>query len=292
MHAIVRPEEGRTDIYLGIDEATLELKNWWRLLETDARPTADVLAPADAVLLGYDAALIEQREEVGELLWIPEIETELRVSGILRATGSQDDGFFYVPLATAQAKFGLPNQLTAVQIRLTDPSLAPAIGDRLEAMFPSAQVIRMEELLGSMMALLASARALIYAIVSVVVVVSAVGVLNTVLMSIFERTQEIGIMRATGAGRLDVFGLIWTETVIMALAGGAGGLLLTVVGAPLVEKGARKFVPMVPTESVLQFEPKAAVLCVLVVLAIALVAGVYPALRAAAGRTMDALRTE
>jgi len=292
MQAVVRPEDGRTDIYLGIDETTLELKNWWRIEGTDSRPTAELLEEPDAVLLGYDAALIEKREQVGELLWVPEIETELKVSGILAPTGSQDDGFFYIPVRTAQSKFGLEGQLTAVQIRLTDPSLAPEIGDKLEAMFPSAQVIRMEELLGSMTALMGSAQALIFAIVLVVVVISAVGVLNTVLMSVFERTQEIGILRATGAGRGDVFTLIWTETLLMALAGGVGGLALAVVGAPLVEKGIRRFVPMVPAGSVLQFEPRTAVICVLVVLGIAVVAGAYPALRAATGRTIDALRTQ
>lgn len=292
MQAIVRPEDGRTDIYLGIDDATLQLKNWWRLDGTDTRPTADLLKGPDAVVLGYDAALIEQREAVGELLWVPEIESEFKVSGILAATGSQDDGFFYVPLKTAQEKFSHTGQLTAVQIRLSDPALAPEIADRLETMFPNAQVIRMEELLGSMTALMGSAQALIFAIVIVVVMISAVGVLNTVLMSVFERTREIGILRATGAGRTDVFSLIWTETLLMALAGGAGGLLLAAVGGPVVEGVIRKFVPMVPPESVLQFEPRTAVLCVLVVLGVAIVAGTYPALRAATGRTIEALRTE
>ena len=292
MQAIVRPEDGRTDIYLGIDDATFQLKNWWRLDGTETSPASELLGEPDAVVMGYDAALIEQREEVGELLWVPEIESEFKVSGILAATGSQDDGFFYIPLKTAQGKFGRGEQLTAVQIRLSDPSMAGEIGDKLETMFPNAQVIRMEELLGSMTALMGSAQALIFAIVIVVVVISAVGVLNTVLMSVFERTREIGILRATGAGRTDVFSLVWTETLLMALAGGAGGLLLAAVGAPVVENVIRKFVPMVPVESVLQFEPRTAVLCVLVVLGVAIVAGTYPALRAATGRTIEALRTE
>jgi len=292
MQAIVRPEDGRTDIYLGVDEKTFELKNWWRINETDEQPSAALLKNPDSLVLGYDAALIEKREETGELIWVPEIETELTVSGILAPTGSQDDGFFYIPLKTAQEKFGHGDQLTAIQIRLTDPSLAPEIGDKLENMFPNAQVIRMEELLGSMTALMGSAQALIFAIVMVVIVISAVGVLNTVLMSVFERTREIGILRATGAGRTDVFTLIWVETLMMALAGGVGGLGLAAVGAPLIEKVIRAFVPMVPAGSVLQFEPKTAVICVLVVIGIAVVAGGYPALRAATGRTIDALRTE
>lgn len=292
MQAIVRPEEGRTDIYLGIDEETFRLKNWWELKLPGGQPDGSLLNQPHAVVLGYDAALVEMREEVGDLLWVPEVDMELQVTGILEATGSQDDGLFYIPLRTAQEKFEQQGHITAVQIRLEDPRRAGEIGDLLEDMFPNAEVIRMEELLGSMKVLMGSAQALIMAIVMVVVTISGVGVLNTVLMSVFERTREIGIMRATGAARTDVFSLVWLETLLLALAGGIGGLGLALVGAPLVETVVRRFVPMVPAESVLRFDPQAAVLCILVVLGIAVVAGGYPALRAAAGRTMDALRTE
>jgi len=99
-------------------------------------------------------------------------------------------------------------------------------------------------------------------------------------------------MRATGAGRLDVFSLIWTETLLMSLTGGAVGLGLAAGGAPLVEAVVRRFVPMVPPGSVLAFDGRAAVLCILVVLGVAVVAGAYPAFRAATGRTIDALRTQ
>lgn len=292
MHAVVRPEDGRTDIYLGVDRRTFELKNWWRLQKTDQAPTEAVFPQKNSLMLGYDAALIEKREEIGEKIWVPEIESEFVVSGFLEPTGTQDDGFFYIPLETAQEKFGLHNKITAVQVRLTDPTRAAEVADALEAAFPNAEIVRMEELLGSMTALMGSAQALIFAIVLVVVVISAVGVLNTVLMSVFERTREIGILRATGAGRLDVFSLVWMETLLMAVVGGVSGLALAGIGAPLAEKVIRQFVPMVGKESVLVFEPKTAVICMLAVLGIAVVAGGYPALRAASRSTIAALRTE
>ncbi len=193
MHAIVRPEDGRTDIYLGIDERHLQLKNWWRTGEGVA-PTGDLLNGPDAMVLGWDAALIEKREEIGEKIWVPETQSEFTVTGILEPTGTQDDGFFYVPLASAQERFDRAGKVTAVQVRLTDPALAAETADKLEEMFPGAEIIRMEELLGSMTALMDSARALIFAIVAVVIAISAVGVLNTMLMSVFERTREIGVL--------------------------------------------------------------------------------------------------
>jgi putative ABC transport system permease protein len=291
MHAIVRPEDGRTDIYLGIDDEHLALKNWWRM-EDGEKPGEQLLASEDSLLLGYDAALIEKREEAGEKIWVPEIQSEFTVTGILEPTGTQDDGFFYVPLDTAQERFGLEDQVTSVQVRLTDPSLAAEVGDRLEERFPGAEIIRMEELLGSMTALMDSARALIFAIVAVVIAISAVGVLNTMLMSVFERTREIGVLRATGAGRLHIFGLVWTETLALTTFGGIVGLGLAAVAARGVEAVIKRFVPLAPQEAMVHFDPRAALICVLAILAVGLVAGIYPSLRAANIRTIEALRAE
>lgn len=291
MHAIVRPEDGRTDIYLGINEEHLALKNWWRLNDGE-RPGGNLLESDDALLLGWDAALIEKREEIGEKIWVPEIDSEFTVTGVLQPTGTQDDGFFYVPLRTAQERFGLEDQITSVQIRLTDPSLAAEVGDRLEQQFPGAEIIRMEELLGSMTALMDSARALIFAIVAVVIAISAVGVLNTMLMSVFERTREIGVLRATGAGRLHIFGLVWTETLALTALGGIAGLALAAVAARGVEAVIRRFVPLAPQEAMTHFDPRAALICVLAILGVGLVAGIYPSLRAAGIRTIEALRAE
>ena len=291
MHAIVRPEDGRTDIYLGIDERHLQLKNWWELAD-GSKATGELLSEPDSMLMGWDAALIEKREEIGEKIWVPEIESEFTITGIFEPTGTQDDGFFYIPLATAQERFDLAGSVTAVQIRLTDPALAPQIGSELEAMFPGAEIIRMEELLGSMTALMDSARALIFAIVAVVIAISAVGVLNTMLMSVFERTREIGVLRATGAGRAHIFGLIWTETVALTVFGGVVGLVVAALAARGVEAVIKSFVPMAPKEAMTHFDPRAALICILAVLVIGLVAGIYPALRAAGVRTIEALRSE
>lgn len=291
MHAIVRPEDGRTDIYLGIDEEHLRLKNWWELQVGDELD-GSLLAREDALLLGWDAAVIEMREEVGDRLWVPEIESDFTVTGILEPTGTQDDGFFYIPLATAQERFDLHEQITGVQIRLTDPTIAAAVGDELEAMFPAAEVIRMEELLGSMNALMDSARALIFAIVAVVIAISAVGVLNTMLMSVFERTREIGVLRATGAGRLHIFGLVWTETLALTMAAGVAGLGLAALSARGVESVIKRFVPMAPQDAMASLDPRAALICMVAILGVGLVAGIYPSLRAANIRTIEALRSE
>ncbi|MFO7675052.1 MAG: FtsX-like permease family protein [bacterium] len=282
MSGIVRPEEGRTDIYLGIDSSMLALKNWWKL---EGRFPA---AP-DEMMLGHDVTLIEL-SNVGDEIYVPEMDRTFRIVGALEPTGTEDDGFFYVTIETAQEMFEHPGELTALSIRLTDPDLAAVASAKL-AGIEGAEVITMAELLGTMMTLMGSAKTLLLSIVLIVIVIAALGVLNTVLMSVFERTREIGVMRATGASRWHVFGLVWLETVVLSLLGGAGGLGLALVGARVIEGVIKRVLPLAPRGSVVALEPGTFLLVLGFVLGIGLVAGFYPALRASRQRPVEALRS-
>ncbi|MBI3944473.1 MAG: ABC transporter permease [Armatimonadetes bacterium] len=317
MSAIMRPDEGRADVYFGIDERTFDLKNWWKIIKVKKDPRElqdnweklaadpanlmsrrefiETMKDPDSVILGFDASLIEL-SSVGDEIYVPEADRAFKVVGVLAPTGQQDDGFFFVSLKAAQQIFRKPDQITTVQIRFSDPTKANAITEELEKI-PGAEVIAMGELLGTMQSLLGSARTLIFSIVFVVIAISALGVLNTVLMSVFERTREIGVMRATGAARGNVFQLVWVETLLMVGIGGAVGLGMAVAGAQVIEgviKGAMARMDMLAgvKGSVIAFEPRIFVLCVLFILAVGVVAGIYPALKASKARPIEALRAE
>jgi len=283
MSGIVRPEEGRTDIFLGVDSTILKLKNWWKL--KGAFPTKP-----NEMVLGYDVTLIEQ-SHAGDQIYVPEKDATFDVVGELAPTGTEDDGFFYIPLATAQDMFDHPGELTSIMIRLKDPADAPVVAAKLGTI-KGAEVVTMGELLGTMMNLMGSAKALLLSIVLIVIVISALGVLNTVLMSVFERTKEIGVMRATGAAQAHIFGLVWLETLMLSLLGGIGGLGLALVGARALESLVKRFLPLAPKGSVIALEPSSFLLIMAFVLGIAVVAGFYPALRAARAKPIEALRSE
>jgi len=112
-------------------------------------------------------------------------------------------------------------------------------------------------------------------------------------MSVFERTREIGIMKAVGASRVDIFKLIWLETVIICSLGGAGGIVAAVVGGNFIEKVIRAVMSKagyVPAGQIVHFTPQLIIGCFLGAIVLGVLSGIWPAYRASSMRPVDAIR--
>ena len=124
-------------------------------------------------------------------------------------------------------------------------------------------------------------------------IVAALGIVNTLLMSVLERYQEIGVCKAVGASEGDLVVLFLAEASMIGLWGGLGGLLLGRRG--LLRPGSRRqrlrprSGATAPLE-VFAFPPWLLAGTVLFAVAVSVVAGVYPALRAARVDPIEALR--
>src|SRR5580700_5764676 len=118
MATVPRPSEGRTDLWVGVDDSIRPLKPWWKM-----KPGSTWFLGDDSVILGAEAAVTELRK-IGDPLYSPETGRTFRVCGILERSGTSDDSQFFVPLRTAQSMFHQEQRLTAVAIRLKDPSPA------------------------------------------------------------------------------------------------------------------------------------------------------------------------
>lgn len=276
---------GGIAMYMGILKSYLDLKPWaafraggWFSSET-----------ADEVIMGYEVAELEQRS-VGDEIFVPRTEKVLKVAGIFERTGTQDDGIIFVPLATAQATFGLPGKITGIGIKLKDLShLAEFEEDLYDE--PAIQVVSMAQVKGTIFNLMSSAKMLANSIAVVAIVIAAIGVINTVLMSVFERTKEIGVMKAIGASRLDIFRLIWMETTVVCVAGGLIGSLLAVAGSALVEQIMVGMLPYAPSGQLVLISPTLVISALVGTVVMGLVAGIYPAFRAASMRPVEAIRS-
>jgi ABC-type antimicrobial peptide transport system permease subunit len=163
----------------------------------------------------------------------------------------------------------------------TDANRA-ALERRLED-FPNAKVQTRDEFVDNQISGLSSILNVLYVLLALSVVVSLFGIVNTLVLTVFERTREIGMLRAVGMTRRQVRRMIRHESVITAAIGGVLGILLGIaLGALLV---ARVFIDFtVPGGQIVVFAVAAIV--------VGLVAAIFPARRAARLNILEALKYE
>lgn len=278
--AVPRPSEKRTDLWVGLDDAGLALRPWWR-----ATAGSGWFESSNGVILGSEAALIELRAP-GDAFHSPELEQTFRVEGVLERSGTSDDSLFFLPLSTAQRLFSQDARLTAVAIRLHDPAQLRAAVQRLQEI-PGAQVVTMTEMMGTFLRLLGTVRTLLSALAIVAGAVAILGVLNTLLAAVVERAGELSLLRAVGASRWQVMGLVTLETLLLVGLGTALGLALAVVGGSLLEETVKPFLPMAPSGSLMRLSSERIVECLVASVLGAVAVALYPAWRA--GRIPPAL---
>jgi putative ABC transport system permease protein len=279
-------EDGRGAIamYMGVAESYLALKPWITFRAGGWFSGVDV----DEVILGYEAAELEQRV-VGDKVFIPGRDAILTVAGVLERTGTQDDGLIFLPLAAAQRVFDLPGKITGIGIKLKDLAQLAEFEEDLYDV-PSIQVVSMAQVKGTIFNLMASARTLANAIAAVAVCIAVIGVVNTILMSVFERTREIGVLKALGASRSEVFRVIWFETALLCGIGGILGNALALVGGSALQTAITRILPYAPSGDLVVIAPSLVVGSIVGSLVVGLTAGMYPAGRAAAMRPVEAIR--
>jgi ABC-type lipoprotein release transport system permease subunit len=238
--------------------------------------------------LGYEAAELEQRE-VGDMMLVGQQEFE--VVGILGRTGTQDDGLVYLPLKVLQQTFEEEGKLTMLGIKLRPDADANAFEEELYKL-PDVQVVSMIQVKNTIMSLVTSARAIVLSIAFIAFVIALFGVLNTVLMSVLERYQEIGILKSIGALPSDIFIMILFETFLLCILGGITGIIF----AFLISKGSelviRYFLPFAPSGNLIILDFHILTVALIAISLTGIISGIYPAFKAATIRPLEAIRSE
>jgi putative ABC transport system permease protein len=241
-------------------------------------------------VLGYEAAELEQRE-VGDKYLIPEKNVEIKVVGILSRTGTQDDGTIFLPLNAVQKIFGIKDELTAIGIKVKKDADMAKFEEKMFKL-PDVQVVSLTQVKTTILTLVSTARIMVFSIALIAILIAMMGVINTILMSVMERRQEIGILKSMGAQASDIFKLVWLETVLLCLSGGLVGTGLAVGTAKATDLLIRGLLPYSPSGGLVSINARLVLFTLGVITLVGLLSGLYPSWKAGRTRPLDTIRSE
>jgi putative ABC transport system permease protein len=207
--------------------------------------SADVAVRRRVAVLGADPAeaLFPDRDPIGKSVAIGGVR--FRVIGVLSrvgtALGVNRNLEVFIPVTAAQRLFGV-SRLDAVAVKAASTQDVAAeqriVQDVVRRAHPEQdfQVLTQQDILGVVGRILGVLTLVLASIAGISLLVGGVGVMNIMLVSVSERTREIGLRKAVGARTRDVLRQFLLEAVALTVSGGAVGLLLGVAGALLVAR--------------------------------------------------------
>ncbi|WP_457638162.1 ABC transporter permease [Oceanithermus sp.] len=211
-------------------------------------------------------------------------EVTVPVVGVMKPAGSMVDSFIFVPMKTLQKVLGTKNYGVFL-IQLEPGVNADEVSRKLEEAIPGIDAQSTSEALKYAERAMRIGDLIRFGISLVALVVGGLLVANTVMMSVYERTREFGVMRAIGARRRFIFSLVLSEALFLALSGGLAGILAGIAGSAVINVYTQHAVGL----ALSAVTPRLALFSLAVALVLGLVAGLIPARNASRIPVTEAL---
>ena len=290
----------------GVTSKYSSVTNFYPLLgrfieDNDLRTNARVAVLGQTVLEELFAAGINPIGQVVKINRVP-----FRIVGVMKEKGgtafSDEDDVVFIPLTTAQTRlFGVRHvsgdySVSVIYATAVDESFLDAARDQVRRILRQRHgliystdkddfsVLTQEDIASVLGSLTAVLTAFLGLIAAVSLIVGGIGIMNIMLVSVTERTREIGIRKAVGAKRRDILRQFLVEAIVLSLVGGCVGIAIGVTGT-LIASGAVEDLRT-------HISPSTILLATGFSIIVGLFFGIYPAMRAAGLNPIDALRYE
>lgn len=211
--------------------------------------------------------------------------TRFRIVGIYESGGWEEIGGI-VSLRDSQNFAGRPHKVMMYGVKVFDPSQAKDLVQRINTQLPEVHAALAGEFVEQMPDM-NNVNAMLGGISFLAIFVGGVGVLNTMLMAVFERTHEIGVLRALGWRRRTILSMIMKESLLLGILGGIVGIGIAYILAYLISS-----IPMIGDAFSPVFNVEVFIRAIVVALILGVVGGIYPAYRATRLQPVEALRYE
>jgi len=222
-----------------------------------------------------------------------------RIIGIFKTSNNTyDESHVFIRSSDLNNLLGTHDLIHEIVIKTTDAHQAPAIAKKMQQQFPSLSVQSWQEVAPELRLLDSTIKLEIYIFMTILVLALALGIVNTMLMAILERTRELGMLMAVGMNKKRVFGMIVAETFFLSFVGaplgiffswitikltGNYGINLSVVARGLSQFGYGSIIYPI-LDNAYYFH------IALMMVAAALLSAVYPAIKALRLRPVQAIR--
>jgi putative ABC transport system permease protein len=244
---------------------------WDQLKVVEGRMPRD--ATENALVLGRLAAEV-LKKKVGDTVQIE--ADEIPVVGIVEGKAVVENGAILLSLDVMQKATGNQGKVNFIDVRVrpgTDKAGIRDLCEQIKKIFPEGRAMVANEVVGNSQGF-RIARSMSWSTSLLAIVVGVLGVMNTMLMTVFERTHEIGILLAVGWKRRRIVYMVLCESALLGLLGGVAGVTLGAVGLKVLET-----TPAIRGLLEPDLSPKLLLISVAIAILVGVVSGLYPAWR-------------